>query len=230
MATALTTAAAPRPVLADGVLWPEDAVEVGRVLDAWGVKGGIKVQPFSSDPQALFCTKKWFLMPAEPAGIGKPAAKVAAKTAVKVAKSTASATPVPALKRLDAPRFLQVKQAREQGDVVVVTSDDLLDRNAAEALKGARVFVSRSAFPTPDTGEFYWIDLIGLDVVNRDGQALGKVVDLMETGPTSVLRCELPAAAPGASATECLIPFVSAYIDSVSLAERRIVADWGLDY
>ena len=216
MATAPTTAAAPRPVLADGVLWPEDAVEVGRVLDAWGVKGGIKVQPFSSDPQALFCTKKWFLMPAEQAGIGKPAAK--------------AATPAPALKRLDAPRFLQVKQARGQGDVVVVTSDDLVDRNAAEALKGARVFVSRSAFPTPDTGEFYWIDLIGLDVVNRDGQALGKVVDLMETGPTSVLRCERPATEPGAAATECMIPFVSAYIDSVSLADRRIVADWGLDY
>ncbi len=224
MATAPTTAAAPRPVLADGVLWPEDAVEVGRVLDAWGVKGGIKVQPFSSDPQALFCTKKWFLMPAEQAGVGKPAAKVAAKS------GKASAASAPAPKRLDAPQFLQVKQAREQGDVVVVTSDDLVDRNAAEALKGARVFVSRSAFPTPDTGEFYWIDLIGLDVVNRDGQALGKVVDLMETGPTSVLRCERPAAEPGAAATECLIPFVSAYILSVSLADKLIVADWGLDY
>jgi ribosomal 30S subunit maturation factor RimM len=50
-------------VLDDGVVWPEDAVEVGRIVDAWGVKGGIKVVPFSSDPQALFCTKKWFLRP-----------------------------------------------------------------------------------------------------------------------------------------------------------------------
>ena len=53
-------------VLADGTPWPEDAIEVARVIDAWGVKGGIKLHPFSSDPQALFCTKKWFVQPALP--------------------------------------------------------------------------------------------------------------------------------------------------------------------
>ena len=44
---------------------PADAIEVGRVLGAWGVKGGIKVKPFSSDPQALFSSKRWFLEPSE---------------------------------------------------------------------------------------------------------------------------------------------------------------------
>ena len=130
--------------------------------------------------------------------------------------------------KLARPRFLQVKSAREQGDVVVVTADDLVDRNAAEALKGARVFVSRSAFPTPDEGEFYWVDLIGLDVRNPQGEALGRVADLRDTGPQSVLRCEY-ADADGKPA-ERLIPFVSAYILSVSLADKLIVADWGLDY
>jgi 16S rRNA processing protein RimM len=228
MATAPTAATPVRPVLADGETWPEDAIEVGRVLDAWGVKGGIKVQPFSSDPQALFCTKKWFLMPAEQAGVGKPTAPAA--TVPKAAKASSAVPATAAPRRLDAPRFLKVSQAREQGDIVVATAEDLQDRDAAEALKGARVFVSRSAFPTPDSDEFYWIDLIGLDVVNREGQALGRVTDLMATGPTSVLRCEQAATEPGGSATERLIPFVSAYIDSVSLADRRIVADWGLDY
>jgi 16S rRNA processing protein RimM len=63
-------------VLDDGVVWPEDAVEVGRIVDAWGVKGGIKVMPFSSDPQALFCTKKWFLRPPEQAAgaLSRPSA------------------------------------------------------------------------------------------------------------------------------------------------------------
>lgn len=195
-------------VLDDGVVWPEDAVEVGRIVDAWGVKGGIKVQPFSSDPQALFCTKKWFLRPTETV------------TGAVTRPDAAAAVSKP---RLSAPRFLKVKQAREQGDVVVVTAEGLDDRNAAEALKGARVFVSRSAFPTPDEGEFYWVDLIGLEVVNRQGERLGKVVDLLDTGPQSVLRCD-------ADGVERLIPFVSAYIDSVSLADQRIVADWGLDY
>lgn len=208
------------PVLDDGVVWPEDAVEVGRVVDAWGVKGGIKVQPFSSDPQALFCTKKWFLRPAEAASGALPRPS-AAKTVAK------PGTEVPS--RLAKPRFLQVKQAREQGDVVVATAEGLEDRNGAEALKGARVYVSRSAFPTPSEDEFYWVDLIGLDVVNKQDEVLGKVVDLLDTGPNCVLRCEAEPGADG-KPVERLIPFVSAFIVSVSLADRRIVADWGLDY
>ena len=213
----------PSLVLDDGVVWPEDAVEVGRIVDAWGVKGGIKVMPFSSDPQALFCTKKWFLRPPEQAAgaLSRPSAKTGAPS---VAKPAAAA---PA--RLTAPRFLQMTTVREQGDVIVGTAEGLDDRNDAEALKGARVFVSRSAFPTPEPDEYYWIDLIGLNVVNRQGEFLGQVADLMATGPHSVLRCVVPAA-EGQDAVERLIPVVSAYIDSVSLADKRIVADWGLDY
>lgn len=213
----------PSLVLDDGVVWPEDAVEVGRIVDAWGVKGGIKVMPFSSDPQALFCTKKWFLRPPEQAAgvLSRPSAQAGAPS---VAKPAAAA---PA--RLTAPRFLQMTTVREQGDVIVGTAEGLDDRNDAEALKGARVFVSRSAFPTPEPDEYYWIDLIGLNVVNRQGEFLGQVADLMATGPHSVLRCVVPAA-EGQDAVERLIPFVSAYIDSVSLADKRIVADWGLDY
>jgi 16S rRNA processing protein RimM len=237
------------PVLPDGVVWPEDAVEVGRIVDAWGVKGGIKVQPFSSDPQALFCTKKWFLRPAEAASgaLSRPSAKAGDASAVvaPVARKVAAGS-APMAARLAAPRFLQMKLVREQGDIVVGTAEGLDDRNAAEALKGARVYVSRSAFPTPDDGEYYWIDLIGLDVVNPQGDYLGKVADLMDTGPHSVLRCLTeatpavdptagqadgqPAQAKLAEPTERLIPFVDAYIVSVSLADKRIVADWGLDY
>ncbi len=218
------------PVLDDGVVWPEDAVEVGRIVDAWGVNGGIKVMPFSSDPQALFCTKKWFLRPAEQAAgaLSRPSAKAGEAGTSAVSKAAApKAAAAPA--RLAAPRFLQMKTVREQGDIIVGTAEGLEDRNDAEALKGARVFVSRSAFPTPDADEFYWVDLIGLNVVNRQGEFLGQVADLMSTGPHSVLRCVVPAA-EGQDATERLIPFVSAYIDSVSLADKRIVADWGLDY
>ncbi|MGQ0598739.1 ribosome maturation factor RimM [Aquabacterium sp.] len=222
------------PVLDDGVVWPQDAIEVGRIVDAWGVKGGIKVQPFSSDPQALFCTKKWFLRPGEsPSGaLPRPSAKAAPANAASAKPASAAAKPAAAphgVARLAKPRFLQVKQAREQGDIVVATADGLDDRNAAEALKGARVYVSRSAFPTPDEGEFYWVDLIGLDVLNKEGEALGKVVDLLDTGPQSVLRCEGEPGEDG-KPVERLIPFVAAYIVSVSLADRRIVADWGLDY
>lgn len=219
------SASAIRPVLADGATWPEDAVEVGVVIDAWGVKGGLKVKPFSADPQALFCTKKWFLMPAE-AAVAKP---TSVTPPARAGRAPAAAASPAQPQRLSAPRFLQMRQVREQGDAIVATADDLVDRNAAEALKGARIFVSRSAFPSTSDDEFYWVDLIGLDVVNREGQHLGVVVDLLDTGPTSVLRCEATVEG-SADKVERMIPFVKAYIDSVSLSERRIVADWGLDY
>ena len=176
---------------------PADAVEVGRVLGAWGVKGGIKVKAFAADPQALFSTKRWFLQPPE-----QPRPVVAGAVAI--------------------PGLLRVVQAREQGDAVVATVQELQDRDAAEALKGARVFVPRTSFPTPDAGEYYWVDLIGLSVVNRAGVLLGEVIGLIETGPHCVLRIQ----AADAGLPECLVPFVDAYVDAVDMPGRRITVDW----
>lgn len=194
----------------DGPAWPDDAVEVGRIVDAWGIQGGIKVQPFSSDPQALFSSRRWFLKP--PAG---PAPKSVGKS---------PGTPLPQL--------LKITQAREQGSVVVARAQEVADRNAAEALRGARIFISRQSFPTAKDGEYYWIDLIGLAVVNREGEALGTVTDLLDTGAHCVLRLQRPDAPADAKADEAerLIPFVDAYVDAVDLAGRRITVDWGLDY
>lgn len=175
---------------------PEDAVEVGRILGAWGVKGGLKVKPFSSDPQALFSSKRWFLEPSE----AKPGHIV--------------------------PALLRVRSTREQGETVVAVCEGLDDRDAAEKLAGARIFIARSSFPTPDEGEFYWVDLIGLAVSNREGAALGNVVGLIETGPHCVLRIQ-PA---DPKADEVLVPFVDAYVDTVDRAERAIVVDWQADY
>lgn len=184
--------------------WPEDAVEVGRIVDAWGVKGWIKVQPFASDPQALFSSKRWHLKPPDDTAVKRPAAKAAASF----------------------PTLLKVIQAKDHGDVVVAQVREVEDRNGAEALRGGRVFVPRSSFPTADPDEYYWVDLIGMAVVNRQGEALGTVVGLIDTGPHSVLRIQ-PA---DPEAEERLVPFVSAYVDDVKTAEKRITVDWGLDY
>lgn len=181
---------------ADRPALPDDAVEVGRILGAWGVKGGIKVKPLAADPQALFSSKRWHLQPSP----AKPGQQV--------------------------PPLLRVKSAREQGEAIVATIDELDDRDVAEALAGARIFVSRASFPTPDDGEFYWVDLIGLAVVNRDGVSLGSVVGLVETGPHCVLRIQ-PA---DARADETLVPFVDAYVDRVDREGRTIHVDWSADW
>ena len=204
------TQAQPVPVSAaqdDTAVFPEDAIEVGRVLGAWGIKGGIRVQPFSKDPKALFSSRRWFIRPPENLLVVK-----------------AGVTRFPPL--------LHITSSKDQGDSVVATAQELPDRNAAEAMQGARIFIARSSFPTAGDGEFYWIDLIGLAVINRQGEALGCVVDLIDTGAHSVLRIRRPDAVEGASldANERLVPFVAAFVDAVSLADRCITVDWGLDY
>jgi 16S rRNA processing protein RimM len=189
---------APPPASAPGdAAWPDDAVEVGKVLGPYGVKGWIKVQPYAADPQALFASRHWLLKPPQ---LRQPGANL--------------------------PSALQIVALREQGDSVVAQAQGVTDRAQSEALKGARVFVPRAHFPPPAIDEYYWVDLIGLDVVNRQGEALGEVVGLVDTGPHSVLRVQ--DANPDAA--ERLIPFVAAYVDEVDLPRRRISVDWGLDY
>jgi 16S rRNA processing protein RimM len=106
---------------------------------------------------------------------------------------------------------------------VLAAAQEVPDRDAAEALRGARVFVARSSFPTAAQDEYYWVDLIGCAVFNRDGVALGRVADLTDTGAHSVLHVVQDD-------DERLIPFVAAYVDAVDLAARRIDVDWGLDF
>jgi 16S rRNA processing protein RimM len=177
---------------------PADAIEVGRIADAWGIKGWFKVLPHSASPEALFSSKRWYLLPTERG-----------------------------VKTFSGSMLLRVREAKEHSDTVVAQAQEVDDRDAAEALKGARIFIPRSSFPTAATDEFYWVDLIGLSVVNREGVELGRVKELLSTGPQTVLVIEYEEAEKTA---ERMIPFVSAYVDAVDLAAKRITVDWQPDY
>jgi 16S rRNA processing protein RimM len=177
---------------------PADAVEVGRIADAWGIKGWFKVLPHSASPEALFSSKRWYLLPSE-----------------KGAKTFSGSM------------LLRVREAKEHSDSVVASAQEIDDRTAAEALKGARVFVARSSFPTPAPDEYYWVDLLGLQVLNREGLALGEVQELLSTGPQTVLVIGYEQDGKPA---ERMIPFVSAYVDTVDIAGKRIIVDWQPDY
>jgi 16S rRNA processing protein RimM len=177
---------------------PADAIEVGRIADAWGIKGWFKVLPYSADPEALFSSKRWFLMPTE--------------KGVKTFSGVAG---------------LAISEAKIHSGTVVASARGVDDRNAAEALRGARIFVSRSSFPTAEKDEYYWVDLIGLSVVNREGLALGTVKELLSTGAQTVLVMDYEQ---DGKTLERMIPFVSVYIDDVDLPARRILVDWQADF
>jgi 16S rRNA processing protein RimM len=182
---------------------PADAVEVGRIADAWGVKGWFKVLPHSASSEALFTSRRWYLQPSE--------------RGAKTFNGTVR---------------LSIKESKVHSNSVVAAAHEIVDRGAAESLRGARIFVARSSFPATGKDEYYWVDLIGLSVVNREGVALGVVKELLSAGPQTVLLLEYSETdeAGGSKSCERLIPFVAAFVDDVDLKARRIAVDWQTDY
>lgn len=182
---------------------PEDAVEVGRVQEAWGIKGWVRLHAFSESADVLLRTRDWVLaVPEGRYGRGFTAFE-----------GTVSA---------------RVAEVKPHSDGLVAKFDSVDDRTDAESLKSARILVSRSLFPAPaHPDEYYWVDLLGLRVVNREGVELGTVRELLPTGPHAVLCLEQQE---GERTVERMIPFVAAYIDSVDRATGVITADWQPDY
>ena len=98
------------------------------------------------------------------------------------------------------------------------------DRDIAAMLLGAEIQVDRASLPKAPPGSYYWDDLVGLEVVSTAGEALGRVVSVMENGAQDVLVLEQ-------GEIERLIPFVvGPIIQSVDLEQKRIVAEWAPDY
>ncbi|WP_310682035.1 ribosome maturation factor RimM, partial [Burkholderia multivorans] len=178
---------------------PDDAVEVGAVVDAYGLKGWVKVATHADAGRggdALLSARRWWLE-----------------------KGT---------QRFSA----RIVQSKTHGDTVVAQPAGVGDRDAALALRGFRVFVRREDFPALAADEFYWVDLIGLDVVNEQSATLGKVVGMIDNGAHSIMRVEYPSVGKDGrpAAAERLIPFVGVYVKTVDQAARRIVVDWEADY
>ncbi len=94
---------------------------------------------------------------------------------------------------------------------------------AAEAQKSATVAVARSAFPPLPEGSFYWVDLVGVQVVNRSGESIGVVRGLSNNGAQDLLDVI-------DGDVQRLIPIVDAYVDRIDLAARTITVDWQRDW
>jgi 16S rRNA processing protein RimM len=183
---------------------PDDGVALGRLQGAWGVKGWSKLLPYSGDADVLLGAKTWYLQ----APLGRYA---------KGFEAFAGSVRI------------SVEQCKPHSDALVVHFEGIDDRDQVHALKGAEVWVSRAEFPkVTSDDEFYWVDLIGCEVVNRQGEVLGCVQEMLSTGPQAVL-C-ITHAPTDDPKLQRLIPFVAQYIDAVSLSDKRITVDWLADY
>ena len=120
-------------------------------------------------------------------------------------------------------RSIDLQEASRHGKGLVAKFAGIDDRDAAAALTGCLVAAPREALPKNADDEYYWGDLVGLEVVNEAGERLGQVRSLLESGANSVL-----CVADGQ--TERLLPFVAAVVQQVDLAARQIRVVWGRDW
>lgn len=114
-------------------------------------------------------------------------------------------------------------KARTGGKGLIGTLPGVEDRDAAEALRGAELFVPRSALPPPKDGEFYWIDLEGLRVENLDGVDFGKAAFVFSNGANDVLVVR--------GDRERMIPWVRPdFVRELDFDVGRILVDWDADF
>jgi 16S rRNA processing protein RimM len=160
---------------------------MGRVLAPYGVKGWIKVAPFTATPAALTSFARWW--------VGGP----------------------------DGWEETEVAEAVRHGANVVARLAGCGDRDQAAKLRGREVALRRESLPQAQQDEYYWADLVGLEVVNAESASLGKVTALFSNGAHDVMRI-------GAGKGERLVPFVPAVVRKVDLVAGRIEVDWGSDW
>jgi len=127
------------------------------------------------------------------------------------------------LKRDGEWREMKVGAARVHGNTLVAQLDGVGTREAAAAYRGFEIGVPRKALPAASSGEFYRADLIGLKVVNRQHEELGRVERIVETGANDVLAVK-------DGNQEILIPFIADAIEQVDVAAGVIAVDWSRDY
>jgi 16S rRNA processing protein RimM len=116
-----------------------------------------------------------------------------------------------------------VEQFRSHGAVWIAKFGGVDDRGAAEGLDGRFIAAPRDALPQTERDEYYWADLIGLAVLNEQGESLGKVDSLIETGAHQVLVVKDGDA-------KRLLPFVSHVVKSVDVGSCCIRVEWGKDW
>lgn len=116
-------------------------------------------------------------------------------------------------------RQLEIEDAKPYKNSVIVKFKGIDSPEAARLLTGQQIEIKREQLPTLAKNEYYWSDLEGLTVINKDGTVLGKVIYLIATGSNDVLVVK--------GKKEIGIPFLlGSVILQVDLEQQQIHVDW----
>lgn len=133
-------------------------------------------------------------------------------------------------------RELEVETAKVHNDVLLVKLEGINDRDAAFACKGKQIAVPRDLLPEVEENEYYWSDLIGLRVKNKQDIDFGLIVEVFETGANDVIVVKSDAVAPvsaeanKAKQEDRLIPFIDSVVLEVDIKAKTMLVDWDADF
>jgi len=173
----------------------ENMVVMGRVVAPYGILGWLKIQPSTELLDGLLDYDRWWLGRAE-----------------ETLKPGLKAAPW---------REFEVETAKIHADFLIVKLVGVNDREAAMALKSQHIAVPRDALPALSEDEYYWSDLIGMQVVNLQQQALGQIQDVFATGANDVLVVE-----DSTQKKQRLLPFVAQTVIEVNTTTGVVTVDW----
>ena len=118
---------------------------------------------------------------------------------------------------------VRISQGKKHGSRLIALFENVNEREAAEGLVNRRIAVFRDQFPETEAGEYYWTDLVGLQVKLGNGTPLGTIERLMATGANDVMVVK--------GDRERLIPFIQGqYVTKVDLENGEVVVDWDADF
>ena len=118
-------------------------------------------------------------------------------------------------------KIYDVEEGRIHGNGIIAKFAGINSPEQGKLLSGATIAVERTTLPILKENEYYWSDLIGLSVINKQGKTLGKVIYLMETGSNDVLVVK--------GDKEFAIPYLFGNVVlKVDLVKKEILVDWEL--
>jgi 16S rRNA processing protein RimM len=118
---------------------------------------------------------------------------------------------------------VRIRQGKKHGNRLIALLEGTDSREQAEALVDRPIAVYRDQFPELSPGEFYWTDLLGLEVRLENGRDLGKIDQMLATGANDVMVVR--------GERERLIPFIHGqYVKRVDLDGRVVTVDWDPDF
>lgn len=163
-------------------------IAVGRLHGAFGLRGEVKLESFTTPEKNIARYQPWTLRDAR-----------------------------------GGERQLTGAKVREGGKGLIASLPGVGDRDAADALRGVELLVPRSALPPPAPGEYYWVDLEGLRVVNHEGIDFGVVSHLFNNGANDVLVAR--------GERERMIPFVQPdFVTAVDFQAGVVTVDWDPEF